>query len=45
MRKQTYQPNKRRRQRKHGFIRRMANSAGKRVLKRRSLKGRRRLAH
>lgn len=45
MPKRTYQPKKRRRSREHGFMKRMANRAGKLVLKRRRLKGRARLSH
>jgi large subunit ribosomal protein L34 len=44
MSKRTYQPKKRRRQRVHGFISRMASQAGRLVLKRRRLKGRSRVA-
>jgi len=44
MSKRTYQPKKRRRQRVHGFMARMATRAGQLVLKRRSLKGRKRVA-
>jgi large subunit ribosomal protein L34 len=44
MSKRTYQPKKRRRQRVHGFISRMATRAGRLVLKRRRLKGRVRVA-
>ncbi|QQR52820.1 50S ribosomal protein L34 [bacterium] len=42
--KRTYQPKKRRRQRVHGFLGRMATRAGQAVLKRRRLKGRDRVA-
>jgi large subunit ribosomal protein L34 len=44
MSKRTYQPKKKRRQRVHGFISRMATRAGRLVLKRRRLKGRARVA-
>ncbi|MDR0979253.1 MAG: 50S ribosomal protein L34 [Lachnospiraceae bacterium] len=41
--KQTYQPKNRQAKKEHGFMKRMKTAAGRNVLKRRKLKGRKKL--
>ncbi len=43
MGKQIYQPKKKKRLRKHGFLKKMSTKDGRAVIKRRRLKGRKKL--
>jgi len=45
MPKRTYQPKKRKRARKHGFLKRMSTKLGIKTIKRRRQKGRTKLSH
>ncbi|MGI6334534.1 MAG: 50S ribosomal protein L34 [Saccharofermentanales bacterium] len=42
--KMTYQPKKKQRAREHGFRKRMATASGRKVIRRRRLKGRKQLS-
>ncbi|MCL6477908.1 MAG: 50S ribosomal protein L34 [Peptococcaceae bacterium] len=42
--KRTFQPKKRKHKKVHGFLKRMSSTAGRKILKRRRIKGRKRLS-
>lgn len=44
MPKRTFQPNNKRAKKKHGFLKRMSTKGGQEVLKRRKLKGRKKIS-